>query len=473
MIKVIQNAVILTMDENFTSFSSGYVAVKDDRIIAAGEGRYPGNDGEALPADGAVCRNACGGIAESSGRNVSSEETEFIDGHGGILIPGFVNTHCHASMIPFRSMGDDCRDRLQRFLFPLENEAMTPDLVYHAARYGIMEMLLSGITTFADMYYFEDQVARAAQELGIRAYVGETVIGMPTCDSPEPYGGLQYAERLIRDWKGTPHIHPFVAPHATNTCTGEMLQKAYALAKRENTLFSLHNAEMDYEMTYFRDTFNTTPTAYLHSLGVLGSRTLLAHCIHLSDQDLEILRAADAAVAHCIGANTKSGKGVARLKDLHEMKIRTGLGTDGPSSGNTLDLFVQMRLAASFHKTSNHDRALFPSEQLLRFATAGGAEALGGAARYGTIAPGRKADLTLISMDAVHMFPCFDPYAVLVYSANASDVSMVMSDGNILVRDGHLLNADFYREREILRELMQPFYKKAAAYRNILREDKK
>jgi 5-methylthioadenosine/S-adenosylhomocysteine deaminase len=436
---LIRNVNILTMDDAMTRYASGFVLTDGEKIAEAGNGEYQGS--------------------------LSGVQT--IDGHQGILLPGFVNTHTHVSMIPFRSMGDDCRDRLNRFLFPLELKAMTPELVYQAARYGICELLLGGVTTFADMYYFEDRVAEAAKELGIRVYAGETVIGQPTCDAAEPYGGLEIAERFMKEWKDVPHIHPFAAPHATNTCSGEKLRETFELDRKADALFSLHNAEMDYEMKYFRDTFDCSPTEYLDQCGVLDRRTLLAHCIHLSEHDISLLREKRTAVAHCIGANTKAGKGVAPLKELTDAGVRAGFGSDGPSSGNTLDLFVQMRLAASFHKTYNHDRALFPTEKLVRMATRGGAEALS-ASHYGSIEKGRAADLVLMETESVNMFPCYDPYAVLVYSANAGNVSLVMAAGKIVVKDKKLTVADLSEERRKLNDLMGPFSRAAAEYRDIL-----
>ena len=179
---LIKHATVLTMNDGMETYPDGYVLVENQMIREAGAGE---------------CRENCDTV---------------IDAKGGIVMPGMVNTHCHVSMVPFRSMGDDCPDRLRRFLFPLELEAMTPELVYTGARYGICEMLLSGVTTFADMYYFEDMVAKACEELGIRGYLGETVIDQETCDSKSPYGGLDYGETFIKNWKGHRLVNPMIAP---------------------------------------------------------------------------------------------------------------------------------------------------------------------------------------------------------------------------------------------------------------------
>ena len=209
---------ILTMDEEMRAFRDGWLLTDGADIAAVGEGAYAG---------------ACDAR---------------VDLRGGILFPGFVNTHCHVSMVPFRSMGDDCPDRLRRFLFPLENEAMTRELVYLGARCGAAEMLRAGVTTFVDMYYFEDEVARVCHETGLRGYLGETIIGQPTCDSPQPYGGFDLAERMLETYRGDDLVRPILAPHGTTTCDEASLRRAHELACRYDTLMTLHASEMDYEM---------------------------------------------------------------------------------------------------------------------------------------------------------------------------------------------------------------------------------
>lgn len=437
---LIKNATILTMDVKRHVYQSGWLLTEGKTVFALG----PMGEGEPEGAD------------------------EVIDARGGILIPGLVNTHCHVPMIPFRSLGDDCPDRLRRFLFPLENDAMTRELIYLASRYGICEMLLSGVTAFADMYYFEEEVARACGELGIRGVLGETVIGQKTCDSEEPYGGLLLAEQFIREWRGHELVTSMIAPHATNTNSPEALRTAFELAEEYDTLITLHASEMDYEMAYFRDTFGKTPIEFMAGLGLLSRRLLAAHCIHLTESDIRLLADSGTAVSHCIGSNTKAGKGVAPVKDLLKAGVRVGLGTDGASSGNTLDLFTQFRLFASFHKTENRDRALFPASEIVALGTSGGAAALSMSAQIGSLEPGKKADLVLVETDSVNMFPCYDPYSALVYSANAANVDTVMVNGKILVRGKRLLCADLRKIREDLESKMEPFVRAAENYREIL-----
>ena len=429
---LIRHATVLTMDEKNTVFKNGCVLIDGDRIVKAGEE-------EELQAE-----------MESFGAS------QIIDGHGGILIPGLINTHCHVSMMPFRTLGDDCADRLRRFLFPLENDAMTRKLVRLAARYGICEMLLAGVTSFVDMYYFEDQVAEACEELGIRGWLGE------------PYGGLAYAENFIRQWKGSSLVKPSAAPHATYSNSPEMLKKAYELSCKHDTLFTLHASEMDFEMEQFRREKNMTPSEFLYDLGVLSGRTLLAHCVYMTDRDMDLLAETGTSVAHCIGSNTKGGRGVAPVPAMQKRQIPVGFGTDGASSGNTLDLFTLFKLFADFQKTAYHDRSLFPAEDIVRIGTMGGAQALHAEKDLGSIEAGKKADLVIVETDSVNMFPCYNPYSALVYSANSSNVDTVMVDGQLLVRGRQLVNADLAKIREELRQEMGPFMDAARQYGDML-----
>ena len=425
---LIRNVHVLTMDDQFTEYPNGWLLTNGERIAGVGDGTPP-------PAD------------------------EVIDGGGGILLPGFVNLHCHAAMVPFRTLGDDCPDRLRRFLFPLENEALTPRLTRIAARYGIAEMLLAGVTAFVDMYYFEDEVAEACEETGIRGYLGQTVISQPSPGAEDDQAGLALTRAFLRRWEKSDRVRPIVAPHGTTTVNGAALRRCGELSAEAGCLLTLHVSEMDYELRHFAD-LGTTPLQYLDSLSLVGPRLLAAHCIHLTEEDIRLLADRGAAVAHCIGSNTKAGKGVAPVKALAQARVRYGLGTDGPASGNTLSLFDQMRLFAVCHKTANHDRALFPAREIVRAATRGGAEALG-ETDFGQLAPGLRADLTLVSTDSAPLFPLFDPYSALVYAANARDVTLTMAAGQILVRHGRLTQWELPRLRSELKAEMGQFEESA------------
>ena len=498
---LIKHVTILTMDDADRVLRDGWLLIDGEKIAALGEAE-PRSGESGAAASG--CSNAGGSSATAQAENsldsaaASARTTaasqpienqqqataarpienllqaevaadEVIDGRGGILLPGFVNTHCHVSMVPFRSMGDDCPDRLRRFLFPLELEAMTPELVYWGALYGIAEMFLSGTTTFLDMYYFEDRVAEACEQAGIRGYLGETLIGQKTCDSPDAeYGGFAYQKDFFAEYHGArhPRIHPIIAPHGTTTLPPEKLREAHDLAVQYDTIFTLHASEMDYEMEHFR-AMGMTPTAFLDSIGALDAHTLAAHCIHMTEEDLQLLKARGAGIAHCICSNTKAGKGVAPMERARQLGIGFGLGTDGPSSGNTLSMFDQMRMLPNAQKTANHDRSLFPARTIVRAATRGGAEVLHGTA-YGYLAPGMAADLTLVSTAAAHMFPVYNPFSALAYAANAADVDTVFANGRMVVRHGELTTLDLAEIRAHLVEEMKPFMAAAEKYRDII-----
>ena len=428
----IKNANIITMDKYMTHIENGYVIIKDDKIAMIGDMK--------------------------DYKNIVEDE---IDAQGGILMPGMINTHTHISMIPFRSLGDDCKDRLRRFLFPLEIEFMTKELVYKSAKYAICELLLNGVTTIMDMYYFEDEVARAADELGIRGVLGETIVNFPSCDSEKAYGGLEYGEKFIKKWVGNKRITPFIAPHAPNTNNTDSLIKANNLSKKYNVPLSMHISEMDYELEYYKEKYNKTPIEYLDSIGVLSERLVAAHCIFLTENDINLLKKHYVKVAHCIGSNTKSAKGVSPISKLLQNGINVGLGTDGPSSGNTLDIITQFKLFANFHKVANKDRSIFPSNEIVKLGTIDGAKVLNKEKEIGSIEIGKKADLVILETKSPNMFPIFDIYSTLVYSANAGNIDTVFVNGKCLVKDKKLLGIDFEKIKQELKEEMKNFAKKA------------
>ena len=430
---LVKNATILTMNERMDKYNKGYLIVEGDTIKEVGS------------------------LSEM-------EENGFdqvIDGEEGILLPGMVNTHTHVGMIPFRSLGDDCIDRLRKILFPLETKYMTKELAYCSAKYAIAEMLLGGVTTFLDMYYFEEEIAKACQEMKARALLGETVVNFPSCDSDQPHGGLEYGEEFIRKWQNHPLITPIIAPHAPNTVDEKALIRVKEISDRYQIPFAIHLSEMDYEMEYFWNKYQLTPVEYLERIGVLGKRMVAAHCIHVTKSDLEILHKLQVKVAHCIGSNTKSAKGVAPVRKMLEIGLEVGLGTDGASSGNTLDLFTQLKLFANFHKNENKDRQAFPAAEIVKLATIGGARVLQLEDSIGSLEPGKKADFILVETKSVNMFPIYDPYAVLVYSANASNVDTVFVNGVPLVRNKTLQLFTLRDLRRDLEHTMAEFKNKA------------
>lgn len=425
-----KNAWILTMDNRMTEYSNGYLVFDNDIIQEIG----------------------------SMINYIADKADKWIDAKGGILLPGFINAHTHCGMIPFRSLGDDCPDRLRRFLFPLEKEVVDETLIELSTAYAIAEMQLAGITTMCDMYYFENVVADVAKNMNMRAFVGETIINQQTPDSTNTKESMDYTVALINKWQYDKLIHPIIAPHAPNTNTEQCLRDILDLSKKYQVPITLHVSEMNYEMEYFREKYNQTPIEFLESIGFFEVPVILAHGIMLTKNDIKILeKYPNVSVVHCIGANTKSAKGVAPIRSLLDHGVTVALGTDGPSSGNTLDLFTQMRMMANFQKTYLNDRSAFPAKEIVRLATAGGARALGLEHEVGSLKVGMKADLTLVETQSVNMFPIYDAYAALVYSANATNVRDVWVDGVSVVKDKKLTKFSVEKLQSELKKHMKIF----------------
>ena len=425
-----KNAWILTMDNRMTEYSNGYLVFDNDIIQEIG----------------------------SMINYIADKADKWIDAKGGILLPGFINAHTHCGMIPFRSLGDDCPDRLRRFLFPLEKEVVDETLIELSTAYAIAEMQLAGITTMCDMYYFENVVADVAKNMNMRAFVGETIINQQTPDSTNTKESMDYTVALINKWQYDKLIHPIIAPHAPNTNTEQCLRDILDLSKKYQVPITLHVSEMSYEMEYFREKYNQTPIEFLESIGFFEVPVILAHGIMLTKNDIKILeKYPNVSVVHCIGANTKSAKGVAPIRSLLDHGVTVALGTDGPSSGNTLDLFTQMRMMANFQKTYLNDRSAFPAKEIVRLATAGGARALGLEHEVGSLKVGMKADLTLVETQSVNMFPIYDAYAALVYSANATNVRDVWVDSVSVVKDKKLTKFSVEKLQSELKKHMKIF----------------
>ena len=440
MKKIIKNGIVVTMNAAGDVWNHGYVMFEDTKILAAGPEEELAEKLQELNAQGVL---------------KAGETFEEIDAKRAIVIPGLVNTHCHLGMIPFRGLGDDCKDRLRVFLLPMENQAMDAEMAELSTRYAIGELLLSGVTTVLDMYYFEEVVAKVMDEMGIRGIAGETVMEKDSCDSKNADEAIERGIALIEAYKDHPRVSGAITPHGTTTCSPETLKRVYDEDVKAGTVFTLHVAEMDYEMTQLKEQYGMTPIEFMEHIGVLGPNTLAAHSIRTTEHDVEILAKHGVSVAHCIASNTKAAKGVAPVSLMHKHGMSVGFGTDGPASGNTLDLFVQMRMCENFHKNELHDRSAFPAKEVVSMATIEGAKALGLGDITGSIEPGKQADLVLVETDSPNMFPVYDPYSALVYSAIASNVRDVYVAGECLVKGKKLVREDFAKIRNDLREKME------------------
>ena len=422
---LVKNAYVVTMNEQRDVHPDGVVVIRGERLVAVG----PAALAERYRTD------------------------RVIDARGGLVLPGFINTHTHASMTVFRGLGDDVPDRLRRFIFPLEKALVDRDLVYWGALHGIIEMIEGGVTTFADMYYFEEEVARAARQAGIRGVLGQTVVNFPAPDAPAPYGGIERAQRFIAEFRGDPLITPAFAPHAPYTVDAARLREIGRLATELNAPVLIHLAEMTDEVATLRREHQRTPVEYLDDLGLLNRRLVAAHCIFVTETDLALLRDREVGVAHALVANIKSAKGVAPALRMHELGLRVGLATDGPMSGNTLDIIGQLGYVAKVHKLDRKDRNVMPAVEVVTMATRGGARALHLEDRIGSLEPGKLADVVILETEATHLIPLYDPYAALVYAAGPRDVRTTIIHGRVVMEDRRLLTVDVAEVRARMRAL--------------------
>ncbi len=380
-----------------------------------------------------------------------------LDRPEAILAPGLIDTHTHAAMSLFRGIADDLRlqDWLEKFIFPAEAKNVSADFVRWGTRLGCLEMLLGGTTTFTDMYYFEDVVAEAAKEAGMRGVLGETVIGFPVADNKTPADALRFTERYIQRFKGDPLIVAAVAPHALYTNSDETLKASRELANKYNAPLVIHLAETKKEVDDTLAARHMTPTKVLDTLGVLTGRTVAAHCVWVNEADRAILKARGVGVAHCPSSNMKLASGVAPVTQMLAMDIAVGLGPDGPAgSNNDFNMFEEMDLAAKLAKVTTLDPQALPASAALEMATIRGARALGMEKEIGSLEPGKRADLIMVRIDRPNALPLYDPISQMVYALKASDVRDVMVNGKPVVHDAKILTLD---EKAILQ--------KAAEYR--------
>jgi len=357
----------------------------------------------------------------------------------------------------FRGIADDLRlqDWLEKFIFPAEAKNVNPEFVRWGTRLGAMEMLLGGTTTFTDMYYFEDVVAEAAKEAGIRGVLGETIIGFPVADNKTPADALAYTERYLARFKDDPLVTPAVAPHALYTNSDETLKASRALANKFNAPLIIHLSETKKENDDEMAKRGMSPTKTLDSLGVWGGRSLAAHAVWVDEADLAILKARGVGIAHCPSSNMKLASGVAPVTRMLALDLPVGLGPDGPAgSNNDFNMFEEMDLAAKLQKVTTMNPQALPAGAALEMATIRGARALSMEKEIGSLEAGKRADLIAVRIDRPHAQPLYDAVSQMVYALKASDVQDVMVNGRPVVRDGQILTLN---ERQVLA--------KAAEYR--------
>jgi 5-methylthioadenosine/S-adenosylhomocysteine deaminase len=414
---VITNATVVTMDAAGRVLAPGAIAVDGRDIVAV-----------STPAE--------------IGRAYRGSDS--IDAAGDVVMPGLVNTHTHAPMVLYRGLADDLAlmEWLEKYVFPAEARTVTPGFVRAGTRLAVLEMIQSGTTTYADMYYFEEEIARVTKAAGLRGVLGQTIIQFPVADAKTPAEGLARAERFIREFASDDLIVPAVAPHAMYTLDAATLKAARALGDRERVPVLIHLAETRDEVSTSRAKHKTTPVQYLESLSFFGPRTLAAHGVHLTPQDISTLRTRGVGVSHNPESNMKLASGTAPVPALRAAKVPVGLGTDGAASNNDLDMFEAMRQAALLHKLQSRDPRTLPARDVVAMATREGARALGLEDRIGSLEPGKRADLIVVSMKSARQTPMYDPMSHLVYTTRGDDVRATIVNGRVLMRDRTVTTLD-------------------------------
>ncbi|MDX1643915.1 MAG: amidohydrolase [Thermoanaerobaculia bacterium] len=387
---------------------------------------------------------AVGAAAEVEARFPSAER---IDASGGLVVPGLINAHTHAPMTLFRGLADDLElmDWLENHIFPAEAEHVDAEFVRWGTRLACLEMLAGGVTTFADMYYYEDVIAEEAERCGMRAVVGETLIDFPAPDNATWEEAVAYTRGFVERWKGHGRIVPAVAPHSAYTVSAEHLVEAHALAEELDVPLLTHLAEDRVEIERVVASSGSTSIELLEALGVLSDRLLAAHVVWPSEAEIGLLAARGVGVAHCPQSNMKIAAGAAPVPAMLAAGVEVGLGTDGPGSNNDLDLWGEMDTAAKLHKLVSRDPTVVDARQAFEMATLGGARALGLDALVGSLEVGKRADLVVVASGGFHQAPqppAENPYSLLVYATRASDVETVLVDGRVVVRDGRVLTVD-------------------------------
>jgi 5-methylthioadenosine/S-adenosylhomocysteine deaminase len=411
---LLTNGWVITCDQRMASFACGALAISGDQLVAVG----PAADLESRFA---------GRIR--------------MDLSGHLVLPGLINAHTHAAMTCFRGLADDLplANWLSQIIFPAEAAHVNPDSVYWGSLLAAVEMLLGGITTFCDGYFFAEAAARAARDAGIRAILGQGVLDFPAPDQPDPSRARERAENFLNGfpWCGD-RLRPSLFCHAPYTCGPETLRWVKALCREQGMLFQIHLSETAAEVTELVNKYGERPTYYLDQLGILDASTLCAHAIWLEPGEIELLGNRGVGVAHAAESNMKLASGVAPVPALLAAGLPVGLGTDGCASNNNLDLFAEMNTVAKLHKAFHRDPLSCPAPVVLRMATIGGAYAIGWDDAIGSLEAGKKADVIAIDYRRPHLTPLYDPVSHLVYAASASDVRHVWVRGQPVVTDGEI-----------------------------------
>ncbi len=411
---LIQGGLLLSMSEDMEIIENPEIGIRD------GEIRFVNHDRE---------------------NPLSCNAKEIIDASGSIIMPGLINTHTHLPMVAFRGLADDLAlmDWLHNHIFPVEEQFVNEAMVYHSSLLSMAEMILSGTTTFCDGYFFEDAVAKAALDAGMRGVPCQGFVDFPTSDIPDPAKRVVVAETFIEKWKGlSPRINPALFCHAPYTCSPDTYVAIKHIARTANVPFLTHLAETRDEVSDIKKRYGATPTRHLHNIGVLDEKTVAVHCVWLEDEEIQILADCGVKVSHTPESNMKLAAGIAPVPEMLKRGITVGIGTDGAASNNNLDLLGEMDAAAKLHKVASMDPTVMDAKTVLKMATIWGAKALGLDDHVGSIEVGKCADIIIVDTRKPHLTPMYNPYSHIVYAASGADVSVVIVDGKVIMTNRHL-----------------------------------
>jgi len=417
---LVTGATIVTMDPERRVIENGFITVNGDTISAIGQ-----SAATAYPK-GLIARQT-------------------IDAKGKLIMPGLINGHTHIPMVLMRGLIDDVTldDWLRKYIFPAEAKNVNEEYVRWGSRLALAEMIRSGTTTFADMYYFEDAVAEETKAAGLRGFVGETWIDFPAPDNKNQAETAAYTEKFLKKWRGDPLIHASVAPHSIYTCSEKTLRDAAAMARKYHAPILIHVAEMRKEFVESIEKNGATPVQYLERIEFLGPDVVAAHCIWTDYTDMKILAERQVGCVHNPSSNMMLASGVAPVVDQRAAGMRVGLGTDGPAgSNNDLDMMEEMDLAAKLQKTYRVDPRALGAKGALEMATIEGARALHMEKEIGSLEAGKKADFVVLNLDVPNAVPMFNVYAQIVYALKASEVGTVVVGGKTVMKDGKVLTVD-------------------------------
>ena len=397
------------------------------------------NDTRQVLSPGAIAINGTDIVEVGTPADIAARytATQTIDAHDQVVLPGLINTHTHAAMVMFRGLADDLAlmDWLQKYIFPAEAKTVSPNFVRTGTRLAVLEMIESGTTTYTDMYYFEEEVAKATREAGLRGILGQTVIQFPVADAKTPAEGLARAEAFIKAFKGDSLIVPAVAPHAMYTLDRATLVATADLGRRYDVPVLIHLAETLDEVKTARDEHQSTPAGYLESIGFWGPKTVAAHGVWVTDEDIAILKRRNVGISHNPESKMKLASGTAPVMKYLAAGVNLSLGTDGAASNNDLDMFEAMRQASFLAKLASGNPTAVPAQVALDRATIGGAKALGMEKLVGSLEPGKRADLITVSMSAARQTPMYDAVSHIVYVTRGDDVRNTIVNGKVLMRD--------------------------------------